>query len=153
MANDLNKCMFIGRLGRDPETNYLPSGSAVTSFSIAVGESWKDKNTGDKQERTEWINITAFGKLAEICSEYLKKGQQVFISGKFKTDKYEKDGVTKYSTKIIANEMQMLGGRSQQPGDSSAPAASSSQASHHGGPPVSDGPAGGSADFDDDIPF
>lgn len=110
MSNDLNQCQFIGRLGSDPETRFMPNGKAVTSFSIAVSSQWKSKD-GEKQEATEWVNITAFEKLAEICGEYLKKGSQVFISGKMKTDKYEKDGVTKYSTKIIAQDMQMLGGK------------------------------------------
>lgn len=111
MANDLNQCSFIGRLGAEPETRYTTSGDAVTSFSIAVGSSYKDKS-GEKQDRTEWVNITAWGKLAEICAQYLKKGQQVFIQGRIKTDKYEKDGKTMYSTKIVADTMQMLGGKS-----------------------------------------
>lgn len=125
MSNDLNQCQFIGRLGSDPESRFMPNGKAVTSFSIAVGSQWKDKS-GEKQESTEWVNVTAFDKLGEICGEWLKKGSQVFISGKMKTDKYEKDGVTKYSTKIIAQDMQMLGGKpsgEQQPAASEKPAA------------------------------
>lgn len=102
MANDLNQCNFIGRLGKDVETRYMPSGEAVASFSIAVG--WKSKD----KEGAEWVSITAFGKLAEICEKYLKKGSKVFISGNFKTDKYDKNGVTMYSTKIVARTMQML---------------------------------------------
>lgn len=106
MANDLNQCNFIGRLGRDPETRYMPSGDAITSFSIAVG--WKSKD----KEGAEWVNIVSFGKLAEICAEYLKKGAQVFISGRFKTEEYtDKEGVKRYSTKIVADNMQMLGPR------------------------------------------
>ena len=113
MSNDLNQCNFIGRLGKDPETRYMPSGEAISSFSIAVGSQWKNKN-GEKQEATEWVNITAFDKLAEICSEYLKKGSQVYISGRMKTEKYQaKDGTDRYSTKIIADKMQMLGGKSE----------------------------------------
>ena len=111
MANDLNRCSFIGRLGRDPEVKYMPSGSAVVNFSIAVGQSWKDKETGQKREKTEWVRISAFGKLAEICGEYLSKGKQIFISGRMETRKWEKDGVPQYSTEIIANDVQFLGSR------------------------------------------
>lgn len=111
MSNDLNQCNFIGRLGRDPETRYLPDGKAVTNFSIAVGSSWKDKS-GEKQESVEWVRISCFGKLAEICDEWLQKGQQVFISGAMKTRKWEdKDGQDKYTTEVIADAMQMLGGK------------------------------------------
>lgn len=115
MANDLNQCNFIGRLGKDPETRYMPAGDAVTNFSLAVG--WKSKD----KEGTEWINVTAFGKLAEICGQYLKKGSQVFISGRFKTEKYQdKDGIDRYSTKIVADQMQMLGGKSDNAGEAPA---------------------------------
>ena len=113
MSNDLNQCQFIGRLGQDCETRYTASGEAVASFSIAVGSQWKNKS-GEKQQSTEWINITAFGKLGEICGEYLQKGMQVFVSGRMKTDKYtDKQGVEKYTTKIIAEKMQMLGAKSE----------------------------------------
>ena len=109
--NDLNQCQFIGRLGSDPETRFTTAGKAVASFSIAVGSQWKGKD-GEKQESTEWVNITAFDRLGEICGEYLKKGSQVFISGRMKTEKYtDKNGVDKYSTKIIAENMQMLSGK------------------------------------------
>lgn len=111
--SDLNQCNFIGRLGKDPETKYMPNGNAVTNFSIAVGEQWKDK-AGVKQEKTEWINVTGFGKLAEIMGEWLVKGSQVLISGKFTTDKWQdQEGKDRYSTKIIANTMQMLGSREE----------------------------------------
>lgn len=106
--SDLNQCTFTGRLGSDPETRYMTNGDAVTSFSIVVGSQWKNK-AGEKQEQTEWVSITAFRGLGEICGEYLKKGSQICISGRMKTDKFEKDGVTKYSTKIIAESMTMLG--------------------------------------------
>lgn len=105
MANDLNQCNFIGRLGADPETRFTPSGDAVCSFRIAVG--WKSK----EKEGAEWVSITTFGKLAEICGQYLAKGSQVFVSGRMKTEEYEKDGVKRYSTKIVADRMQMLGGK------------------------------------------
>jgi len=111
MANDLNRCSFIGRLGRDPEVRYMPSGSAVCNFSIAVGQTWKDKETGQKKEKTEWVRISAFGKLAEICGEYLSKGKQILISGRMETRKWEKDGEPQYSTEIIANDVQFLGSR------------------------------------------
>lgn len=117
---------------------FMQSGDAVASFSIAVGSSWKDKQ-GEKQESTEWVNITAFGKLAEICGEYLKKGSQVFVSGRIKTEKYEKDGQTKYATKIIAERMQMLGGkRDDDSPKESKPAAKQKESFDS---------------FDDDIPF
>lgn len=116
MANDLNCCQFIGRLGKDVEMRYMPNGKAVASFSIACGESWKDQQ-GQKQERTEWVNVTAFDKLAEIMGEYLTKGSKVFIQGKMKTEKYtDNNGVEKYSTKIIAQNMQMLDRKPQDGG-------------------------------------
>jgi len=149
MSNDLNQCQFIGRLGRDPEVRYTTSGKAVASFSIAVGSQWKNKD-GEKQEATEWVNITAFDKLAEICGEYLKKGYQVFIGGKMKTDKYQdkETGADRYSTKIIADTMQMLGGKPQ--GDGEQAESRSTAASNPAGAPA----AKASFDnFDDDIPF
>ena len=111
--SDLNQCQFIGRLGRDVEMRYMTNGKAVASFSIAVGSQWKDKESGEKKESVEWVNITAFDKLAEICAEYLQKGSQIYVSGKFKTEKFQdKDtGADRYSTKIIADQMQMLGGK------------------------------------------
>ena len=147
MSNDLNQCSFIGRLGKDPETRYTTLGEAVSSFSIAVGSSWKDK-AGAKQERTEWVNITAWGKLAEICAEYLKKGQQVYIQGRIKTEKYtDKSGVDKYATKIVAETMQMLGGKSDktEPEQQEHPAQSAQ--------PVKQEPPKNFDNFDDDIPF
>lgn len=122
MSNDLNQCQFIGRIGKEPEVRYLQSGDAVANFSVAVGSQWKDKN-GGKQEATEWVNCSAFGKLAEICGEYLKKGSQVFVQGRMKTDKYtDKEGVERYSTKIVLDRMQMLGGKQEQ-ADNAKPAA------------------------------
>lgn len=112
MSNDLNQCLFIGRLGKDPETRYMPDGKAVTNFSIAVGSQWKSKG-GEKHDSTEWVNCTAYEKLAEICGEYLKKGSQVFISGRMKTRKWQdKEGKDRYTTEIIVERMQMLGGKS-----------------------------------------
>lgn len=140
MANDLNQCNFIGRLGKDPETKFTQGGMAVTRFSIACG--WKSKD----KEGTEWVNVTAFGKLAEICGEYLAKGKQIFVSGRFTTDEYEKDGVKRYSTKIVADTVQFLGSRDEGNTSSSGP---------RGGAPARPAPQQApSNDFsDDDIPF
>ena len=111
MARGLNKVQIIGNLGADPEVRYTASGSAITSIRVATSEQWKDKQTGENQERTEWHRIKFFGRLAEIAGEYLRKGRQVYVEGSLRTDKYtDKDGVERYSTDIIANEMQMLGG-------------------------------------------
>ncbi|UPG85102.1 single-stranded DNA-binding protein [Luteibacter aegosomatis] len=112
MARGINKVIIVGNLGADPETRYTGSGTAITSLRIATSENWTDKQSGEKQERTEWHRVKLFGKLAEIAGEYLKKGRQVYIEGSLRTDKYtDKDGVERYSTDIIANEMQMLGGQ------------------------------------------
>lgn len=105
----INKCIFIGNLGNDPETKFLPNGDAVTNISIAISETWKDKNTGEDKEKTEWIRIVAFKRLAEIMSEYLKKGSKVYIEGKMVTRKWQdQSGQDKYSTEIVASQMQML---------------------------------------------
>jgi single-strand DNA-binding protein len=106
MSNDLNRCEFIGRLGRDPEVRYTADSNAICNFSIAVGYKSKDKET------TEWVRITAFGKLAGICADYLKKGSQVFVAGRMTTRKWQnKDGVDQYTTEVVADQMQMLGGK------------------------------------------
>lgn len=108
----INKVILIGNLGRDPEVRYMPSGEAVASITVATTDKWKDKTSGEQKEATEWHRVSAFGKLAEIMSQYLKKGAQVYIEGKLKTRKYtDKDGVEKYATDIIADTMQMLGSR------------------------------------------
>jgi single-strand DNA-binding protein len=110
LSRGINKVIAIGTLGADPETRYTPNGGAITNIRIAVNESWKDKHTGEKQERTEWLRVVLFGKLGEIAGEYLKKGRQVYIEGSLRTNKYtDKDGIERYSTDIVANEMQMLG--------------------------------------------
>lgn len=155
MANDLNRCEFIGRLGRDPESRYSPSGDQIVSFSLAVG--WKTKD----KEGTEWINVVAFGKLAEICAEYLHKGKQVYISGRFNTQKYQdkETGQDRYSTRIIADQMQLLGGRDDSGAQNSnqAPQAQQRSAQAPQQRPQQNQHAqqtGGSlADMDDDIPF
>ena len=133
----LNKVILIGNLGADPETRHSAGGSQVTNIRIATSESWKDKNSGETQEKTEWHRITFFGRLAEIASEYLRKGSMVYIEGRIETSKYDKDGETRYSTSIIAKEMQMLGGKSSGAPESAQAAASTAPAK----------------DFDGDIPF
>ena len=139
----INKVILVGRLGRDPEVRYTQDGSAVASFSIATSEEWKDKNTGEKKERTEWHRIVAWRKLGEICGEYLSKGRQVYVEGKLQTRSWEKDGVTRYSTEIVASDVQFLG-------DKGSNASGPSQAS-----PSSPGDTGmpGPPPGDDDIPF
>ena len=150
MARGVNKVIIVGNLGNDPDTRYMPSGSAVTNLSVATNESWKDKQTGEQKDRTEWHRVAMFGRLAEIAAEYLRKGSQVYIEGKLRTRKWQdQQGNDRYTTEIIADEMQMLGGRM----GSGAPAMSDS-----GGPPPSPPPQGGGGssgggDFDDDIPF
>jgi single-strand DNA-binding protein len=117
MARGINKVIIVGNLGADPETRYTGNGTAITSIRIATSEQWTDKQSGEKQERTEWHRVKLFGRLAEIAGEYLKKGRQVYIEGSLRTDKYtDKDGVERFSTDIIAAEMQMLGGNAGEGG-------------------------------------
>jgi single-strand DNA-binding protein len=168
MARGVNKVILVGTLGADPETRYTANGGAITSIRIATNESWTDKQTGQKQERTEWHRVKFFGKLAEIAGEYLKKGRQVYVEGSLRTDKYtDKEGVERYSTDIIANEMQMLGGpggeRGGGGGDMGAPRSTGggerpSRAPQRasGGdarPPAGGGGGSGGGFDDDDIPF
>jgi single-strand DNA-binding protein len=145
-ARGVNKVILIGNLGQDPETRYMPSGGAVTNLRIATNESWKDKQTGELQERTEWHRVVMFERLAEIAAEYLRKGSQVYIEGTLRTRKWQdKDGNDRYTTEIRANEMQMLGGRS----GAGAPAMDRSRDEQSPAPAR----AGVADDFDDDIPF
>ncbi len=118
MAKGVNKVILIGHLGQDPEVKFMPSGSAVANVSIATTEQWKDKNSGEKQSKTEWHRVIFFARLAEVVGEYLKKGSQVYVEGRLQTRKWtDKNGVERYTTEIVANEMQMLGGK----GERSAP--------------------------------
>jgi single-strand DNA-binding protein len=156
MARGVNKVILVGNLGNDPETKYMPSGDAVTNLSVATSESWKDKQTGEQKDRTEWHRVAMFGRLAEIAAEYLRKGSQVYIEGKIRTRKWQdQQGNDRYSTEVIANEMQMLGGRS----GSGAPATGGGSGGPPPGPPsqgsggASGGSGGSGGDFDDDIPF
>ena len=111
MAKGVNRVIILGNVGQDPETKYMPSGGAVTNLSIATSESWKDKQTGQQQERTEWHKVVFFNRLAEIASEYVKKGSKLYIEGQLRTRNWEKDGVKHYATEIVASEMQMLDSR------------------------------------------
>ena len=139
----INKAIVVGNLGRDPEIRYTPSGQAVANFSVATTNRWKDKNSGEMQEHTEWHRIVAWGRLAEICGEYLARGRQVYIEGRLQTRSWEKDGVTRYTTEIVATEMKMLGSR--EAGDTFRPSGPE-QAPEYSGPPLP-------GDADDDIPF
>lgn len=151
----VNKVILIGRLGKDPETRYMTSGEAVTNATLATSENWKDKS-GEKQERTEWHNLVFYRRLAEIAGEYLKKGSQIYVEGKLQTRKWQtKEGQDRYTTEIIVDQMQMLGGKSGGAGSfevvdrpAAAPAASTSSS---GGSAAKGG--GGFDNFDDDIPF
>jgi single-strand DNA-binding protein len=153
MARGVNKVIIVGNLGGDPETRYMPSGSAVTNFTVATNESWKDKQTGEQKERTEWHKVAMFNRLAEIAAEYLRKGSQVYIEGKLRTRKWQgQDGQDRYTTEIIADEMQMLGGRGGAGGGGSFGGGSGQQGGGQqggGNAPPQPGPD----DFDDDIPF
>ena len=149
MSRGINKVIAIGNLGQEPDTRYLGSGTAVTNFSIAVSEGWTDKQTGEQKERTEWINVETWGKLAEICAEYLRKGSQVYIEGKLQTDSWDdKDtGQKKYRTKVRASEVQFIGGRP----DGNRNQRASDRQDQDGMPPR--GSSTPQEDFDDDIPF
>ena len=164
----VNKVIIVGNLGRDPETRYMPNGDAVTNVAVATTESWKDKNSGEKKELTEWHRITFYRKLAEIAGQYLKKGSQVYVEGRLQTRKWtDKDGIEKYTTEIIADTMQMLGSRQGMGGGaggdegySSAPPSrpNPGNASAGGGggaarPQAQSRPAPNFSDMDDDIPF
>ena len=147
MAKGINKVILIGNLGKDPETRYMPSGGAVTNITLATSETWKDKTSGEQQERTEWHRVVFFNRLAEIVAEYLKKGSKVYVEGSLRTRKWQgQDGQDRYTTEIVASEMQMLDSRggggttgfNQQP--ASAPAANQASAASDNG-------------FEDDIPF
>jgi single-strand DNA-binding protein len=144
MAN-LNKCTFIGTLGRDVELKYMPSGDAACTISIAINSKWKDKKTGEDKESTEWVPLEFFGKLAEIAGKYLKKGSQIYVEGRYSTRKYEKDGVEKYITSVKVDQMQMLSSKPADSGAEPAPAqrAASSQSR----------PSQNFSDNDSDIPF
>lgn len=172
MARGINKVILVGNLGQDPETRYMPSGNAVTNISIATSESWKDKQTGEQQERTEWHRVAFFNRLAEIAGEYLKKGSKVYVEGSLRTRKWQgQDGQDRYTTEVIATEMQMLdsrgemgggggyqqqsGGYQQQNQNQNRPPQGGNQygGQQAGGQPQQSAPPMDNAMLDDDIPF
>jgi single-strand DNA-binding protein len=158
MPRGINKVILVGNLGRDPETRYMPSGGAVTNVSVATSKQWRDRDSGENKERTEWHRVVFFNRLAEIAGEYLKKGSQIYLEGELRTREWERDGQKHYTTEIVASEMQMLGGRGDMgggggggfgggaPGPSSSGGGSTGGGMDDFGPPPAD-------DFDDDIPF
>jgi len=176
-SRGVNKVILVGNVGKDPETRYLPSGGAVTNVALATSETWKDKNTGQAQEKTEWHRIVFFNRLAEIVNEYVRKGSKLYIEGRLQTRSWEQDGITRYATEIVANEMQMLDSRGSGGGSQDDQFGQNSRQepqSSYGGPSGSSGggnpggarggqpqqPAGNNPsrpadfdNFDDDIPF
>lgn len=156
MARGINKAILIGNLGVDPETRHTAGGNAVTNIRIATSESWRDRQTGEQQERTEWHRVVFFGRLAEVVGEYLKKGSQVYVEGRIQTRKWQdKEGNDRYTTEIVANEMQMLGGRGGGSGGGGGSRDDFNQDAGYqgGGSSSSSSSSGPSEDFDDDIPF
>jgi len=157
----VNKVILVGNVGKDPETRYMPNGGAVTNVTLATSETWKDKNTGEKQERTEWHRVVFYQRLAEVVAEYVKKGSKIYVEGSLRTNAWEQDGVKRYTTEIIADQMQMLDGKGS--GGSDSDNAGSYQSAPRNNNPS---PIKGSSDtrsqkpppaemdsFDDDIPF
>ena len=149
MARGVNKVILVGNLGNDPETRFMPDGNAVTNITVATSINWKDRDSGESKERTEWHRVVFFRRLAEIAGEYLKKGSKVYVEGSLRTRQWEKEGQKHYTTEIVASEMQMLdsrgGGAMPSTDTGSTSSTSSSQSQDFGPPPVED--------FDDDIPF
>jgi len=152
MARGVNKVILVGNLGKDPEVRYMPNGNAIANITLATTDSWKDKQTGEQQEKTEWHRIVMFRRLGEIAGEYLKKGSQVYIEGKLQTRKWQDNsGNDRYTTEIVANDMQMLGGRGG--GSAGFPADSAPAQSAPAQSAPTPAPAAAGGDFDDDIPF
>lgn len=146
MARGINKVILVGNLGRDPEVRYTSGGAAVANITIATSEQWKDKQTGQTQEKTEWHRVVMFGRLGEIAGEYLRKGSQVYIEGKLQTRKWQdQGGQDRYTTEVVANEMQMLGGRGGSAGGDAG--------AGHSGPAQQSSSPTADAPYDDDIPF
>jgi single-strand DNA-binding protein len=145
----VNKVIIVGNLGRDPETRYSADGAAICNITVATSESWKDKSSGEKQEKTEWHRVSFFGRLAEIATEFLRKGSSVYIEGRLQTRKWQdKDGADKYTTEIVASEMKMLGGKADAPGE-----AMKAERSAKPAPSSKAAPKGDFDDFDDSPPF
>jgi single-strand DNA-binding protein len=161
MARGINKVILIGNLGRDPETRYAQGGGPVTSFSVATSENWRDKASGEQQERTEWHNVVCFGRLAEIAGEYLRKGSKVYIEGSLRTSSWEQDGQKRFKTEVMVRDLQMLDGRGGSAGEG-APTGFEPRRQSENGPGSRSGAAPANPgnpptipddDFDDDIPF
>lgn len=153
MAKGINKVIIVGNLGRDPETRFMPSGGAVTNVSVATSKSWRDRESGEQKERTEWHRVVFFNRLAEIAGEYLKRGSKIYLEGELRTREWEREGQKHYTTEIVANEMQMLDSKGSMEAGGTLPTSSPgtgatapSTSNPDFAPPPSD-------DFDDDIPF
>ncbi len=149
-SRGVNKVILVGNAGADPELRYLPSGAPVANLRLATSSSWKDKQSGEREERTEWHRVVFFNRLAEIVRDYVHKGSQIYVEGSLRTRNYEKDGQTHYSTEIIANEMQMLGGRGGETGGPPPSRGGSNKAPADAPPPTE---AQGEEPLEDDIPF
>lgn len=159
-SRGVNKVILVGNVGNDPEVRYMPNGNAVANVSVATSETWKDKNTGDQQEKTEWHRVVFFNRLAEIVEQYVKKGSKLYLEGRLQTRSWDQDGVKRYTTEIVANEMQMLDSRGAGQGDSNFGQGQPAQQSQPQGQsqPQNQGGGGGQQapafdNFDDDIPF
>lgn len=163
-SRGVNKVILVGNVGQDPETRYMPNGGAVTNVTLATSETWKDKNTGENQERTEWHRVVFYQRLAEIVAEYVKKGSKIYVEGRLQTRSWEQDGVKRYTTEIIANEMQMLDSRGAGGSSGGNDGGGNWQPRGNGGGASSGGGMGGGGargqqkpvpedSFDDDIPF
>ena len=164
MARGVNKAILVGNLGADPETRYSASGGAITNINVATSDSWTDRQTNERRERTEWHRVVMFGRLAEIAEQYLRKGRQVYVEGRIQTRKWQgQDGQDRYTTEIVANDLQMLGGRGESedwnrpPGPAQAPSPGGGAPGGRGGPAPGSGsaprPGASDPDIDDDIPF
>ena len=161
MARGINKVILVGNLGADPETRYMPSGGAVTNVRLATTDSWRDKQSGEQQDRTEWHRVVFFGRLAEIAAEYLRKGRQIYVEGRLQTRKWQtQEGQDRWSTEIVGSEMQMLGGRGEGGESSGGYAAAPPDDAGMGGDdrssesaPKAEKTAAAAEEFDDDIPF
>lgn len=148
MARGVNKAIVVGNVGQDPEVRYMPNGNAVANISVATSESWKDKNTGDQQERTEWHRVVFFNRLAEIVEQYVNKGSKLYVEGRLQTRSWEQDGVKRHTTEIVASEMQMLDSRSADSNQGHTTNQPSNQPVAQSAPPPAN-----FDNFDDDIPF
>ena len=149
-SRGVNKVILVGNVGNEPEVRYMPNGNAVANISVATSDSWKDKNTGDQQERTEWHRVVFFNRLAEIVEQYVKKGSKLYIEGRLQTRSWEQDGVKRYTTEIVANEMQMLGeGEGKNSGSEFTP----EESYEFEAPKKTNGGSEFDPEFDDDVPF